>query len=232
MTLLFSNFKRKRLKEGDRHIHFLTDRLVFPPVEEANSEGLLAVGGDLSTERLLLAYQNGIFPWFNDSSLIMWWSPDPRMVLFPNKVRISKSMRKIIRDGKFKFTKNKSFKKVMEHCAAIARKDQEGTWITQEMKDAYWELHKKGYAQSYEVWENGELVGGLYGIDLGHIFCGESMFSLKTNSSKFAFIQLAKELEAQNYKVIDCQLYTNHLASLGAEEMSRASFIKLLKGKN
>lgn len=213
-------------------IHFLSERLYFPSVENANSEGLLAVGGDLSSERLLLAYQSGIFPWFNDDSLIMWWSPKMRMVLYPEEVKISKSMQKVIRSDQFRLTKNKRFKKVIEQCSAVPRNDQEGTWITDEMKKAYLELNQKGFAKSYEVWEGNNLVGGLYGIDLGHIFCGESMFSLKPNASKFAFIKLAEELQEQHYKLIDCQLYTDHLASLGAREIPRSLFMSRLKGQN
>lgn len=211
-------------------LYFLTERLEFPPVEHANREGLLAVGGDLSPERLLLAYKNGIFPWFNDDSLILWWSPDPRMVLFPEKIKISKSMRKVLRDGKFQLTQNTCFEKVLEHCSKVDRPGQEGTWITPEMKSAYLDLHKKGWAKSYEVWENGQLVGGLYGVDLGHVFCGESMFSLQPNASKFAFIKMAQELQAKGYVLIDCQVYTEHLESLGAERLPREKFIQLLQG--
>lgn len=212
-------------------MHFLTDVLEFPSVENANAEGLLAVGGDLSTERLLLAYTNGIFPWFNDDSMILWWSPPRRMVLFPKNIKISKSMRKVIKKGQFRLTKNSCFERVIEQCSYIVRKEQRGTWITETMRRAYVGLHKKGIAKSYEVWENDTLVGGLYGIDLGHIFCGESMFSTVSNASKFAFIQLAQELERRDYALIDCQLYTEHLASLGAEEMPRKEFIKILKRK-
>ncbi len=210
-------------------LFFLDDRLIFPPVENANSEGLLAVGGDLAPERLLLAYQNGIFPWFNDDSLILWWSPDPRMVLFPEKVKISKSMRKVLLGDQFKLTKNKSFDKVIEHCALQKRKNQEGTWITDRMMEAYKELYEKGFAKSYEVWKDKELVGGLYGVDLGNVFCGESMFSLVSNASKFAFIKMAQELHAKEYVMIDCQVYNEHLKSLGAEEMAREQFIQILK---
>lgn len=208
---------------------FLLDDLVFPSVERANSDGLLAVGGDLSPERLVLAYENGIFPWFNEDELILWWSPDPRMVLFPDKIKISKSMRKIVQSNKFTLTKNLNFKLVLEYCSKVEREGQEGTWITADMKKAYLKLHERGMAHSYEVWENDTIVGGLYGVDLGHIFCGESMFSLVSNASKFAFIHLARELSAKNYKLIDCQVYTEHLESLGAEEISRADFIAILK---
>lgn len=209
---------------------FLTERLEFPSVEQANAEGLLAVGGDLSSERLLLAYQNGIFPWFNEDSLIMWWSPNPRMVLFPDKIKISKSMKKVMENNQFRLTKNTCFETVLEKCSTIKRIGQNGSWITNEMKKAYLRLHQKGIAKSYEVWENDTLVGGLYGVDLGHVFCGESMFSTSSNASKFAFIKLAKEFQQKASGLIDCQLYTKHLESLGAEEIPRADFIELLQG--
>ena len=211
-------------------LYFLNSRLEFPPVENASDDGLLAVGGDLSPERLLLAYKNGIFPWFNDDSLILWWTPDPRMVLFPEKVKISKSMRKVIRDGYFELTENKCFEQVIDYCAQVCRKGQDGTWITPEMRTAYINLFKKGHAKSYEVWENGDLVGGLYGIDLGHVFCGESMFSLRSNASKFAFIKMAEQLGGQKYRVIDCQVHTDHLESMGAELIPRKEFVELLQG--
>lgn len=216
----------------NKPLFFLNDRLEFPPVHNANPEGLLAVGGDLSPERLLLAYQNGIFPWFNEDALILWWSPDPRMVLFPDKLKVSKSMRKIIASNQFELTKNNCFDRVIEHCSALERKGQEGTWITPKMKEAYLSLHEKGFAKSYEVWQNNNLVGGLYGIDLGHIFCGESMFSLVSNASKFAFIHMVNELKAESYKLIDCQVYTQHLESLGAQEMDRDKFMQILHKEN
>lgn len=209
-------------------LFFLTDALVFPPVHTANSEGLLAVGGDLSPERLLLAYQQGIFPWFNKDSIILWWSPDPRMVLYPEQIKISKSMKKVLRDNQFKLTKNTCFKEVLDYCSSVERPGQDGTWITEKMKKAYIQLHEKGIAKSYEVWEGDKLVGGLYGIDLGHVFCGESMFSLTSNASKFAFIKLAQELHEKDYEIIDCQLHTDHLESLGAQEIPRIEFVKLL----
>ena len=208
----------------------LNHRLLFPDVEKADDDGLLAVGGDLSPERLLLAYKNGIFPWFNEDSMILWWSPDPRMVLFPNKIKISKSMAQVIKSNKFRITWNTQFEEVVNACSAIKRKGQAGTWITPEMKSAYLKLHQMGIAKSIEVWENDNLVGGLYGIDLGNVFCGESMFSRKSNASKFAFISLAKELQQKEYKLIDCQVHTAHLESLGAEEIPRKRFIKILKG--
>ena len=212
-------------------IAFLTDKLEFPKVEEASSEGLLAVGGDLSPDRLMLAYSRGIFPWFNEDSLILWWSPDPRMVLYPQKIRISKSMKKIMRAGKFKLTINQCFDEVIDQCAYISRKDQDGTWITKAMKDAYKKLHEKGHCISYEVWEENNLVGGLYGVDLGHVFCGESMFSKVSNASKFALVRLANDLAEKNYSLIDCQLHTEHLLSLGAEEISREEYMKILKSQ-
>ncbi|WP_375326149.1 leucyl/phenylalanyl-tRNA--protein transferase [Flagellimonas sp. GZD32] len=210
-------------------LHFLSNRLEFPPVHTANADGLLAVGGDLSPERLKLAYENGIFPWFNDDSLILWWSPDPRMVLFPNKLKVSKSMRKVIRNKQFTLTQNTCFDMVMDYCANVDRKDQEGTWITPEMKSAYVALYEKGMAKSFEVWKNDLLVGGLYGVDLGHVFCGESMFSLEPNASKFAFIEMVRELTQKNYKLIDCQVHTDHLESLGAELISREQFLSILQ---
>jgi len=216
-------------KKGNSSIVLLDERLIFPPIENANADGLLAVGGDLSPERLLLAYQSGIFPWFDRDSPILWWSPDPRMVLYPHKIKISKSMRKVLRSDQFQLTVNTCFENVIDRCSHIKRSGQNGTWITTEMIDAYIELHKKGYATSYEVWENERLVGGLYGIDIGHIFCGESMFSTVSNASKFAFIRLAQDVEAKNYKVIDCQMHTEHLERMGASEIPRNSFIDLLK---
>ena len=215
---------------SQKPLTFLTNELYFPSVEDANTEGLLAVGGNLSPERLMLAYNSGIFPWFNEGSLILWWSPNPRMVLYPERIKVSKSMRKILKKNQFSLTKNSCFEAVVDQCALAKRVGQEGTWITKEMKEAYLKLHEMGYAKSYEVWQEGKMVGGLYGIDLGYIFCGESMFSLVSNASKFAFIQLAKELHQKNYGLIDCQLYTKHLESLGAEEISRTEFIKILNG--
>ncbi|WP_350286413.1 leucyl/phenylalanyl-tRNA--protein transferase [uncultured Croceitalea sp.] len=220
---------RMENKGKNKPLFFLGDRLAFPPVEQANEEGLLAVGGDLSPERLLLAYQSGIFPWFNNDDLILWWSPNPRMVLYPNKLKVSKSMRKVMAGSNFQLTKNTCFEEVIDQCAQLKRKDQDGTWITPRMKDAYMVLHEKGFAKSYEVWQDKKLVGGLYGVDLGHVFCGESMFSLVSNASKFAFIHLAQELQEHDYELVDCQVYTQHLESLGAEEISRELFIKTLQ---
>ncbi|HLV63368.1 MAG TPA: leucyl/phenylalanyl-tRNA--protein transferase [Galbibacter sp.] len=208
---------------------FLTENMRFPPVDSATEEGVVAVGGDLSTKRLIEAYSEGIFPWFDHGSLIMWWSPDPRMVLPPSEVKVSKSMRNIFNRQVFKVTYNKAFDQVIRHCASISRKGQDDTWITQEMIQAYNALYQKGIAKSVEVWYNSELVGGLYGIDLGHVFCGESMFSLMSNASKIALISLSNTLEAKKYHLIDCQMYTDHLASMGAREIPRKDFIKILK---
>jgi len=212
----------------NKPLYFLSDALIFPSVDIADKDGLLAIGGDLSVERLLLAYKSGIFPWFNsDDSYIMWWSPNPRMVLYPSEIKISKSMKKVLKNNQFTLTKNTCFKEVIDVCATIKREGQTGTWITDDMKEAYIKLHKLGIAKSYEVWEYGILVGGLYGIDLGNVFCGESMFSTVSNASKYAFIKLAQELK--EYKLIDCQIHTNHLESLGAREIPRNEFIKILK---
>lgn len=209
-------------------IPILNESLIFPPLSLASEQGLVAIGGDLGAERLMLAYRSGIFPWFNDDSLILWWSPDPRMVLFPEKLKVSKSMRQLLRKKKFKITRNRNFNEVIAQCARVNRKDQAGTWITERMYQAYGELHKLGHAVSYEVWLNNELVGGLYGIDLGHVFCGESMFSLVSNASKVAMVHLVEELRDKNYQLIDCQVYTEHLASLGAVEVSRKEFLSIL----
>jgi len=213
----------------------LSKDLVFPPVHLANEDGLLAIGGDLSSERLLLAYKSGIFPWFSDGEPIVWYSPNPRMVLYPEKLKVSKSMKQLIRKNKFQITFNQNFKEVITNCKIIARKNQPGTWITNEMQEAYIKLHQKGIAKSVEVWQQNEedvskkeLVGGLYGIDLGTIFCGESMFSKVSNTSKLAFIYLTQELKNKNYKLIDCQVYNSHLASLGAEEITRDQFLTYL----
>jgi leucyl/phenylalanyl-tRNA--protein transferase len=208
---------------------FLLDEdLWFPPVEYASEEGILAIGGDLSVERLLLAYRSGIFPWFNEGEPIVWYSPDPRMVLFPEKLKVSKSMKQLIKSDKFTVTFNKDFEGVIANSKDIYREGQGGTWITKEMQQAYINFHKQGYAKSVEVWQDDELVGGLYGIDLGSVFCGESMFSKVSNTSKLAFIMLVESLKRQQYKLVDCQVYTDHLASLGAEEIPRSEFLKYL----
>lgn len=209
----------------------LGKELVFPPVEMASSEGILAFGGDLQPERLILAYQSGIFPWYNEGEPIIWYSPGMRMVLFPEELKISKSMRRFIAKNKYTLSWNKAFDRVIDQCQKSPRKEQLGTWITEEMKEAYIMLHKLGFAKSIEVWDEGELIGGLYGIDLGHIFCGESMFSKVSNTSKLAFIHLVRELQKKDYKLIDCQVYNEHLDSLGAREISRKEFMGFLSEK-
>lgn len=207
---------------------FLDHKITFPPVDLANEDGLLAIGGDLSVDRLLLAYKSGIFPWYNQGEPIVWYSPPKRMVLFPRELKISKSMRQIIRKNEFSLSYNQNFTGVIAKCMQIKRKDQTGTWITNEMFDAYQELHKVGVAKSVEVYQSNNLVGGLYGIDLGNVFCGESMFSESSNASKIAFIYLVQKLEQENYSLIDCQVYNDHLASMGAREIPREEFLKML----
>ena len=207
-------------------MEFLTHEIKFPEAAQASPEGLLAIGGDLSVERLLLAYRTGIFPWFDETQPILWWSPDPRFVLFPEKLKISKSMKQLLNRKAFKVTCNTCFDKVIEECSKIKRKGQKSTWITSEMVKAYTNLHELGFATSVEVWLEGELVGGLYGIDLKNgIFCGESMFSKVSNASKYGFISFVFNT---NYKLIDCQVFTDHLASLGAEEINREAFLSYL----
>ena len=200
----------------------------FPSVNEATSEGILAVGCDLSPERVLLAYKSGIFPWFNPGEPILWWAPSSRMVLFFDDLIISKRMRNILNRKVFKVTFNHDFKAVISNCCSINREGQNGTWISDEMIEAYCNLNKLGIAKSVEVWQNEELVGGLYGIDLGHVFCGESMFSKVSNASKVAFISLANQLKKENYKVLDCQVHNAHLESLGCKEIDREDFMKIL----
>ncbi|UUF16138.1 MULTISPECIES: leucyl/phenylalanyl-tRNA--protein transferase [Flavobacterium] len=212
-------------------MYFLFDRLYFPPVSEADDEGILAVGGDLSPERLKLAYNNGIFPWFNEGESILWWAPDPRMVLFLDELIVSKSMRNILNRNIFTVTFNTRFKEVILNCQKILRDGQDGTWISDEMIEAYCELHKEGIAKSVEVWQDEVLVGGLYGIDLGHVFCGESMFSKVSNASKVGFIYLVNHLKKENYKLLDCQVYNPHLDSLGCREIDRDEFMSILKSK-
>lgn len=206
------------------------DSLDFPPVDEAFDDppGLLAAGGDLRPERLLAAYARGIFPWYDDDSPILWWSPDPRMVLRPSDIHVSRSLAKLIRQNQYRVTMDTAFVDVIRHCAAL-RADREGTWITDEMQAAYTELHRQGHAHSVEVWRDDHLLGGLYGIAMGQLFFGESMFSLAPNMSKIAFVALARQLEHWNFALIDCQMPTDHLQTLGATAMSRADFQKILR---
>ncbi len=212
-------------------MYILTNTIEFPPVTYADSNGLLALGGDLSTDRLLEAYNHGIFPWYSEEQPILWFSPDPRMVLFPPELKVSKSMRQLIRKNRFEVTFNKNFESVIESCAMIKRLGQEDTWITSDMKNAYKKLHELGHVISVEVWENSTLVGGLYGVLLEDkkVFCGESMFSKVSNASKYGFIFLVEWLKQKGVRLIDCQVYTDHLASLGAVEVSRDEFIKYLR---
>ena len=204
-------------------MHFLGKNIAFPDVSLANAEGLLAIGGDLSLERLILAYQRGIFPWYEDGEPILWWSPDPRFVLFPNHLKVSKSMRKILKASTFNVTMNQDFEGVIRNCAQSKRQGQAGTWITETMIEAYCNLHKRNFAKSVEVWQDDKLVGGFYGVDLNNgMFCGESMFSAVSNSSKLAFISF---VQSTNYKLIDCQLHTDHLESLGAVKIPRDKFL-------
>ena len=206
----------------------LTKELYFPNVETAHSSGIVAFGGDLSPERLILAYKSGIFPWFEDGEEITWFAPEERMVLFLNHLKTSKSTRNLINRNIFKTTFNIAFEAVITNCQQIKRNGQLGTWITDDMLEAYLKLHEMGYAKSVEVWQDNELVGGLYGIDLGHIFCGESMFSKVSNASKMAFIALTQKLKSENYQLIDCQVYNDYLAQLGAEEIPRDLFMQIL----
>lgn len=205
---------------------FLTENTAFPSPEYASEEGIVAIGGKLTPHRLMEAYRNGIFPWYNADEPVVWWSPDPRFVLFPEKLHISKNMRKLLRKETYQITHNQHFTEVMKLCASAVRKGQDGTWIQPEMIAAYTELHKLGYAHSVEVWEAGELVGGLYGIRLGRVFCGESMFSKRDNASQYGFIRFLQENPA--IELIDCQVYTEYLERLGAEEIPRKDFLNLL----
>ncbi|MDT8420041.1 MAG: leucyl/phenylalanyl-tRNA--protein transferase [Desulfuromonadales bacterium] len=205
----------------------LDDQLWFPSVDSAEDYGLLAVGGDLSPERLLFAYSLGIFPWYNEGEPILWWSPDPRCVIFPNTFHVSRSLRKKMRRGEFQLTLNRAFDRVIQGCRT-QRKDHGGTWITRDMLTAYHRLHLHGFAHSLECWEGNELVGGLYGLCLGRCFFGESMFSLRTDASKVALAGLARTLARAGFELIDCQQTTEHLLSLGACEISRDEFVQLL----
>lgn len=204
----------------------LDKSLVFPPPQLADEDGLLAVGGDLKVERLLLAYRSGIFPWYSEPP-ILWWSPDPRFVLFPDQLKVSASMRQVLRRQVFRITYNQAFASVIERCSAIPRAGQDGTWITKEMKNAYIRLHEAGFATSVECWKDGVLVGGLYGVRIGSFFFGESMFADVSNASKTAFITFVQQ-HANEIQMIDCQVHTEHLASLGAVFISREEFLEII----
>lgn len=209
-------------------IHALNNTLWFPPVSQAHEDGLLAMGGDLSIDRLLLAYKNGIFPWF-EGDTPLWWCPDPRFVLYPNELCVSKSMQTVFKKRTFRFTMNQAFSQVINACKLQKRTAQDGTWITDDLENSFNELHKLGFAISAEAWEGKNLVGGLYGIQIGKVFFGESMFSTSSNASKFAFISLVNELIKQGITLIDCQVYTAHLESLGARMIDRKDFIAHLE---
>jgi len=211
-------------------LHYLEHNEEFPPISETDEHGLLAIGGDLSLPRLIYAYNHGIFPWYDASQPLLWWSPDPRMVLFPKNLKVSKSMKQLLKKEKFSVTFNKDFKAVIEACADIRRDGQHGTWITREMIDCFGDLHELNIAHSVEVWEDDNLVGGLYGIYLEDkkVFCGESMFARASNASKYGFITLVRKLKEDGVKLIDCQVYTQHLESLGAEEIPRDEFLSYL----
>ena len=204
----------------------LDERLIFPDPELAEPDGLLAVEGDLSTPRLLLAYQSGIFPWYSDETPILWYSPHERFVLFPDELKISGSMKKLLRKNPFQITINTCFEEVITACSTVEREGQDGTWITDDMKAAYIKLHNEGHAHSIEVWQQDQLVGGMYGVPVGKVFCGESMFSKVSNASKAALIHLC---QSGLYDLLDCQVHTDHLESLGARMISRKDYMALLQ---
>lgn len=207
----------------------LSDEIVFPPPELAEEDGLLAVGGDLSPGRLLLAYSMGIFPWYSEGSPILWWSPDPRLVLMPEDLRVSRSLRQTIKKEIYRTTFDNVFERVIRSCAESRRKDEDGTWITEDMVRAYCRLHEEGFAHSVESWDGDELAGGLYGVALGKVFYGESMFARRSDASKVAFVKLVQKLAQWKFRVIDCQVTTRHLISLGAKEVPRSEFLKTMR---
>jgi leucyl/phenylalanyl-tRNA--protein transferase len=209
-------------------LHILNENIWFPPVEDALPDGLLAMGGDLSSERLLAAYKLGIFPWY-DGELPLWWCPNPRFILLPEELKVSKSMKTLFNKNTFEFTINKAFEDVIHSCKKIDRKNQDGTWINNDVEEAYIQLHKQGYAHSAEAWHDGKLIGGLYGIRLGKVFFGESMFSKESNASKFAFIKYVEQLKKEDIQLIDCQVYTEHLESLGAKMIMREQFLQMMQ---
>lgn len=210
-------------------ISILDEHLIFPPVEYADKEGLLAVGGDLSPERLILAYQSGIFPFFSEGEPILWWCPHPRFVLYPHNLKVSKTMKQLLNKKVFTVTENIAFEAVITNCSMAKRKNQSGTWILPEMIQSYIKLHQMGIAHSVEVWQNSELVGGFYGIKMGNVFFGESMFSSVSNASKAGFITFVIQEREKGLRLIDCQLHTQHLESLGAEMISREKFLEEIK---
>jgi leucyl/phenylalanyl-tRNA---protein transferase len=210
-------------------IFLLSDKIAFPPPHLAEKEGLLAIGGDLSEKRLLLAYQMGIFPWYSKDEPIMWWTPDPRLVLYPHELKISRSLKKLIHKNIFTIKIDTDFDQVVQACATAQRKKQEGTWIVDDMIAAYCQLHEAGYAHSFEAWQDDKLVGGLYGVSLGRCFFGESMFSDQSNSSKVTFVFMVEYLHKRSFDLIDCQVKTDHLLRSGAREIPRKRFLKELE---
>jgi len=210
-------------------IYRLTKEIVFPPPELADDDGLLAVGGNLSVDRLVLAYSMGIFPWYSGKSPILWWSPDPRLILFPKELKVSRSLQQTIKKDIYQVTTNAAFEDVIRNCATITRKGEDGTWITDDMIEAYIRMHKAGYAHSVEAWDGDELVGGLYGVIIGKAFFGESMFAKKSDASKVAFTTYALKLAEKGFELIDCQVKTAHMKRFGAREISRTEFMKHLE---
>lgn len=203
-------------------------QFAFPPVSEADEDGLLLIGGKPTPTRVLQAYRKGIFPWYDDDNLPLWYSPDPRFILFPKELHISRSMNKVLSKGVFAFKTDTAFEDVIAQCAAVSRKGQNGTWITDEMKNVYTALHRQGWAHSAETWKDGSLVGGMYGLRIGNVFFGESMFSTESNASKFAFIRHVQQLQAEGMALMDCQAHTPHVESMGGRMISRNDYLKLL----
>lgn len=212
-------------------VHLLGPEPVFPSPELAREDGLLALGGDLEPERILNAYRNGIFPWYSGKRPILWWSPDPRCVIFPDKVKVSGSLRRVMKAGRFEIAFDRNFPAVIRKCATVRRKGPKGTWITRDMEKAYTRLHEMGVAHSVEAWSDGELAGGLYGLSMGRVFFGESMFSEAADASKAALVTLCRTFAAAGGTLIDCQMETPHLLSLGAETISRTCYLGLLTGR-
>ncbi|MCP4689962.1 MAG: leucyl/phenylalanyl-tRNA--protein transferase [Desulfobacterales bacterium] len=210
-------------------IFLLSEKIIFPPAYLANEDGILAVGGDLTEERLLLAYGNGIFPWFSEGEPLLWWSPDPRLVLYPHEIKVSRSLKKTLRKDVFRITMDEAFVRVITECAEVRLEAGEGTWIVDDMIEAYIRLHESGFAHSVEAWKDGELAGGLYGVSLGKCFFGESMFTRVSNASKAAFATLVRQLADLSFKLIDCQVNTDHLIRFGAKEIPRTRFLAELK---
>ena len=206
-------------------VYQLSDDLIFPSPYLASKEGLLAIGGDLSPKRLLLAYSNGIFPWYSEGEPILWWSPDPRLVLYPAELNVSRSLKKVLKQDIFKVTLDRAFQDVIAECARVRQENHEGTWIVDDMVQAYCRLHESGFAHSFEVWHDNRLAGGLYGVSLGKCFFGESMFTRITNASKVAMVALVEHLQQLNFDFIDCQITTAHLTRFGAREVSRANYL-------